>query len=207
MRRVIRTSIRILLAVCLALALILTPARSSDSRYGNFVIRNVRIFDGERVVAADSIAIVDGKIATVGHDVATPVGADTIDGTGDTLLPGLIDAHVHLWLHDLLRMGLVGGVTTQLDMYMRWEQAQQWKNEESNGAYDSADFRTAGTCFAVAGGHGTEANLPPITPISRPVRRRRSLMSASRTAPITSRLCMTTVRASLRCPNRRLKRS
>ena len=25
-------------------------------------------------------------------------------------------------------MGLAGGVTTELDMYMRWEQAQQWKH-------------------------------------------------------------------------------
>jgi hypothetical protein len=64
-------------------------------------------------------------------------------------------------------MGLVTGVTTELDMYMRWDQAQAWKKEEAKGAFDIADFRTAGTCFAVAGGHGTEPDLPPITPIRK----------------------------------------
>src|SRR5216683_6636607 len=159
---------RIVAAVCASLIVVgarvppRTPARNA------FVMRNVRIFDGERVIEANSVAVADGKIVGVGTNVASPPDAQVVDGSGDTLLPGLIDSHVHAWVRDVLEMGLVMGVTTELDMYMRWEEALKWRAEESKGATDIADFRTAGTAIAVAGGHGTEADLPPMIPISRP---------------------------------------
>jgi len=163
--RTLRRLILIFLIACLAAKFSLAAARSDDINNRVFVIRNARIFDGEKIISTNSVAVVDGKIAAVGNDIATPPSAQIIDATGDTLLPGLIDSHVHIWLRDLLRMGLVTGVTTELDMYMRWEEAQRWKEEESRGAYDIADFRSAGTAIAVTGGHGTEAFLPPLTPI------------------------------------------
>ena len=119
------------------------------------VIRNVRIFDGEKIIDANSVAVADGKIVTVGKDVASPPDAQVIDGRGDTLLPGLIDSHVHIWTRDGLRQALVFGVTTELDMFMRWQQAQQWKDEERSST-DIADFRTAGTCITTPKGHGSD---------------------------------------------------
>jgi imidazolonepropionase-like amidohydrolase len=162
-----RRIVRIVAAVCASLVVgaagpARIPARTT------FVIRNVRIFDGERVIEANSVAVADGKIVGVEMNVASPPDAQVVDGSGDTLLPGLIDSHVHAWNRDVLEMGLVMGVTTELDMYMRWEEALKWRAEESKGAADIADFRTAGTAIAVAGGHGTEADLPPMIPISRP---------------------------------------
>src|ERR1700691_4739129 len=159
--------VRIVAAVCASLVVgaaapARTPARNA------FVIRNVRIFDGERVIEANSVAVADGKIVAVGTNVASAPNAQVIDGSGDTLLPGLIDSHVHAWVREVLGMGLVMGVTTELDMYMRWEDALKWRAEESKGASDIADFRTAGTAIAVAGGHGTESDLPPMTPIRGP---------------------------------------
>ena len=40
----------------------------------------------------------DGRILAAGssREVAVPVGVPTLDASGMTLLPGLIDAHVHL---------------------------------------------------------------------------------------------------------------
>jgi hypothetical protein len=162
-----RRIVRIAGAVCASLVLgaaapVRPPARSE------FVIRNVRIFDGERVIEANSVAVADGKIIGVGTNLASSPDAQVVNGSGDTLLPGLIDSHVHAWNRDVLEMGLVMGVTTELDMYMRWEEALEWRAEESKGAADIADFRTAWTAIAVAGGHGTEADLPPMIPISRP---------------------------------------
>ncbi len=45
------------------------------------------------------VLVADGKIVAVGPDVAAPAGAETLALPGTTLLPGLIDLHVHLFLH------------------------------------------------------------------------------------------------------------
>jgi hypothetical protein len=68
----------------------------------------------------------------------------------------------------VLKMDLVMGVITDLDMYMWSQNIAPWREQEERGAPDVADFRTAGTAIAVAGGHGTEKTLPPITPIRGP---------------------------------------
>ena len=163
----IRRLIRIAAAICASLV-IAAATSSQPAMRGAFVIRNVRIFVGEKIIDANSVAVLDGKIVAVGNNVTSPPAAQVIDGTGDTLLPGLIDAHVHAWVREVLEMGLMMGVTTELDMYMDWETAQKWKVEEAKGAFDIADFRTAGTAIAVAKGHGTEPTLPPMIPIRGP---------------------------------------
>ena len=64
------------------------------------LIRDVRLIDG---VADDArphvdVIVVGERIASVdGHDPARPMppGAEVVDGSGRTLLPGLIDAHAH----------------------------------------------------------------------------------------------------------------
>jgi imidazolonepropionase-like amidohydrolase len=133
----------------------------------SFVIRNARVFDGEKVIPRASVVVADGKIIAVGDTMPAPSGAQVIDATGDTLLPGLIDSHVHIWTRDVLASALAFGVTTELDMFMVWREAKAWKEEESKGAYDIADFRTAGTCVTSPAGHGTEEGFP-IPTISTP---------------------------------------
>jgi imidazolonepropionase-like amidohydrolase len=44
--------------------------------------------------------------------LAVPAGTTVVDGTGRTLLPGLIDAHPHATGLSQLRQSLVFGVTT-----------------------------------------------------------------------------------------------
>ncbi|TMR24386.1 amidohydrolase, partial [Nonomuraea turkmeniaca] len=75
------------------------------------LIRNVRVFDGERTVPQADVLIDGGRIAEV---TAGPVDVE-VDGAGKTLLPGLIDAHAHAWDGDL-EEALKFGVTTELDM-------------------------------------------------------------------------------------------
>lgn len=66
---------------------------------GTFVIRNARIVT---VSGADiengSIVIRDGKIEAVGTNVSVPVGAQTIDGRGLSVYPGMIDAGTNMGL-------------------------------------------------------------------------------------------------------------
>jgi imidazolonepropionase-like amidohydrolase len=45
------------------------------------------------------VLVADGKIVAAGPDVAAPAGAETLALPGATLMPGLIDLHVHLFLH------------------------------------------------------------------------------------------------------------
>ena len=80
---------------------------------GSFVIRDVRLFDGERVVERTNVRVEGGKIVDVGTGAVDP-SVPVVDGTGRTLLPGLIDAHTHSW-GDALERAVVFGVITQLD--------------------------------------------------------------------------------------------
>jgi imidazolonepropionase-like amidohydrolase len=66
-----------------------------------FAIRSVRVIDGTgRTIERATVVIRGNLIAAVGsdRDLAIPHGAAKIDGRGLTLLPGLIDCHVHLCL-------------------------------------------------------------------------------------------------------------
>lgn len=61
------------------------------------VIENVTIIDGTGRTPVDgqTVLIQDGVIRDVGAEIMIPLGAQTIDGTGKTLIPGLIGLHNH----------------------------------------------------------------------------------------------------------------
>jgi imidazolonepropionase-like amidohydrolase len=83
----------------------------SKSHGAVVALTNVRVFNGEGL-SAPSTVIIDGQI--IGNPEATPT--QTIDAQGAVLIPGLIDAHIHLTgLEDLVEMAKYG-VTTALDM-------------------------------------------------------------------------------------------
>jgi imidazolonepropionase-like amidohydrolase len=64
------------------------------------VFQNVRVFDGEKIHQSASVVVKDGKISSVSSTQPPNIeGATTIDGAGHTLLPGLIEAHMHAHIH------------------------------------------------------------------------------------------------------------
>src|SRR6266498_5832391 len=60
------------------------------------VFRNVDVFDGSHLIRSTTVLVCDGMVRAIGEDIPIPSFAEVIDGKGKTLLPGLIDAHVHL---------------------------------------------------------------------------------------------------------------
>lgn len=123
------------------------------------LFRGARVFDGEAVLEASDVLVRDGLIAAVGTGLEAPPGAVVIDAAGHTLLPGLIDAHVHVF-GDALRDALMFGVTTSLDMFTEVGAARGLKAEQKAGnVADRADLFTAGTLVTAPGGHGSEYGL------------------------------------------------
>jgi imidazolonepropionase-like amidohydrolase len=71
------------------------PDTGGDTpRAGDLVIRRARIVDGNGVRGPTSIRIAAGKITAIGDDVGA--APNELDVAGATVMPGLIDAHVHL---------------------------------------------------------------------------------------------------------------
>jgi len=147
---VVRTMAVVLL---FAFSTSLLPAQSGD---GAYVIRNVRVFDGESVAERQTVVISEGKISAVGSAVAIPAGAQEIAGEGRTLLPGLMDAHVHLPLFGAagaLQQNLAFGVTTAIVMGTNQQGMSQVKQIEAADSFDAASILTAGPVATVPGGH------------------------------------------------------
>ena len=134
------------------------------------VFDDVRVFDGERDLGVTDVVVREGVIISIGQvDLATPnPDIEVIAGQGKTLLPGLIDGHVHIAMISQLDQAAAFGVTTVLDMFMdevtmRAIQRQQAKGKLAN----AADLRSAGTLATAPGGHGTEYGFA-IPTIERP---------------------------------------
>src|SRR6516164_6447328 len=134
------------------------------------LIRDVRVFEGERVLEHRNVLLEDGKISRIAGPELKAANAEVVDGQGRTLLPGLFDAHVHLPnpIEKASHQSLVLGVTTQLDMFNGGERLKLIKKLQSEDRPDLADMRTAGTGATVPGGHPTEMGGGPIPTITAP---------------------------------------
>ena len=113
-------------------------------------ITNARVFDGERVLPETTVVVDGPRIAAVGGQ--PPVGADVLDAGGATLLPGLVDAHVHT-SEEALAVALRFGVTTELEMQGRHTSNDRGHITENDSV---ADVRSSGFAITPPGGHPSE---------------------------------------------------
>ena len=149
-----------------------------------YLIRGARIFVGNGQVLEDgSVLVREGKIAQVYHGAApdpNSLKAEAIEAAGKTLLPGLIDVHVHLGApggfypemskydpkKNMLRhlaAYLYSGVTTVRSVGDNLDMVLEARALVNRGEFLGAEVSTCGPLFTAAGGHGTEyfRNLAP----------------------------------------------
>ncbi|WP_202805902.1 amidohydrolase family protein [Actinopolymorpha alba] len=123
----------------------------------------MQIYDGRGVLDATHVRVVDGRIDAVGD--ASIQGEDDalVNGRGGTLLPGLIDAHVHL-LPGCTQLAAVFGVTTLIDQFSKPEVIEPETAAVGASTRGSgpvrADLRTSSVGATAPGGHPTMAYAP-----------------------------------------------
>ncbi len=124
----------------------------------SFLIRDVRIFDGQNFIENTDIEISEGLITAINSDLSASNNINIIDAKGKTLIPGLIDAHVHTYgsaLSDNLRFG----VTSSLDMFTDVNLFQSYKSKRNDRQSANHDLFSAGMLATVEGGHGTQYGI------------------------------------------------
>ena len=113
-------------------------------------LTDVRVFDGTSL-RPGTVVIEDGRIGT------DPAGADVVDCGGAVLVPGFIDAHVHLHGPESLTTLADHGVTTALDMAC-WPAERLAELRRTGGP---TDFRSAGLpAIGPAGPHSRIPGMP-----------------------------------------------
>ncbi len=153
-----KTTALTLLATCIATAFATALVTPVTALAAPTLVQDVRVFDGERMHAKRSVLIDNGKIVSADFRAAIPAGATIVNGAGKTLLPGLIDSHVHAYRH--LELPLLFGVTTQVDMFTSVQVMQDVTSKMKAGTNASqADLFSAGTLVTAPGGHGTEYGM------------------------------------------------
>ena len=167
---------RACLLACLLIRL--TSAQSEQAGPHAIVLHAARLLDIEsgRVLTPGEVLVEGERISEVGSKVTHPPGAQTIDLGTRTLLPGLIDAHVHLFLHpgaeDLqtveesvpqrtivallaARDDLMAGFTAERDMGTEGAGSADTavRNAIDSGLIPGPRLRISGNAVDILGGH------------------------------------------------------
>ncbi len=70
---------------------------SSAHTDGGYLLRNGRVLDPANGVDREAdLLIQEGRVSRIARQIQAPRGCETLDVTGSLVVPGLIDAHVHL---------------------------------------------------------------------------------------------------------------
>jgi imidazolonepropionase-like amidohydrolase len=174
-----RSAVIVLLAVSAAYAQTTAGAQTK-------ILHAARLLDIETggMLAPGELLIRGDRIVEAGVKVAHPEGAETIDLGDRTLMPGLIDVHVHLFLHpgaeDLqtiqesvpertikailnARDDLMAGFTAERDMGTEGAGSADTavRNAINEGLIPGPRLRISGNAVSILGGHEDAINYNP----------------------------------------------
>ena len=128
------------------------------------LIRDVRVFDGVDVHEKRSVLIDGNRIEEDDFRGPAPGDAWVVTCAGCTLMPGLIDAHVHAYAG--LDDALMFGVTSVFDMFtLPTMTAASRARTAAHLNPGEADLYSAGILATAPGGHGTQfgIDVPTLT--------------------------------------------
>ena len=148
---------------------VLRAARMLDVAAGKVVSPGLLVIDGNRIVAVGG---------------ALPAGAEIIDLGDVTLMPGMIDAHVHLFLHpgaedlqtveesvpkrtliamDAARLDLMAGFTAERDMGTEGAGSADTavRDAINTGLFPGPRMRVCGNAIDLLGGHEDANHFNP----------------------------------------------
>jgi imidazolonepropionase-like amidohydrolase len=173
-RRLILTSVPLLLLILAANAV----GQSQAAPARPIVLHAARLLDIKtgRIIKPGEILVQGERIVEVGSSVKHPAGAEVLDLGDRTLLPGLIDAHIHLFLHpgaeDLqtvqesvpqrtitatlaARDDLMAGFTAERDMGTEGAGSADTavRNAINEGRIPGPRLRISGNAINILGGH------------------------------------------------------
>ncbi len=165
---------------------LLTCGLSAQTQPHVIVLHAARLLDveGGKIVAPGEVLVEGERIVAAGTSVAHPAGAEVIDLGDTTLMPGLIDAHVHLFLHpgaeDLqtveesvpqrtiiatltARADLMAGFTAERDMGTEGAGSADTavRDAINSGQIPGPRLRISGNAIDILGGHEDANNFNP----------------------------------------------
>lgn len=150
------------------------------------VLHAARLFEVEagKIVSPGEVLVEGDRIRAAGTSVEHPAGAEVIDLGDTTLMPGLIDVHVHLFLHpgaeDLqtvqesvpqrtiyatlaAKADLMAGFTSERDMGTEGAGSADTAVMRSinEGLIPGPRLRISGNAISILGGHEDAVNFNP----------------------------------------------
>lgn len=150
------------------------------------VLHAARLLDVENgtIVSPGEVQVQGERIAEAGSKVSHPAGAEIIDLGDVTLMPGLIDAHVHLFLHPgsedsqtveesvpqrtilatlAAKADLMAGFTAERDMGTEGAGSADTavRNAINAGLIPGPRLRISGNAIDILGGHEDANNFNP----------------------------------------------
>ena len=164
------------------------PARAEPAPPRPIALKAAHLFDSVsgKLVEHGVVVVVGSKIQAVGADAKIPENAQVIDLGEATLLPGFIDAHVHLssqgspqWFHDFYddimrfpaeqalygahfaKLTLEAGITTVRDVGSSDYIALGMRNAITAGMIPGPRMLVSNYAIGSTGGHADQYPAPP----------------------------------------------
>jgi imidazolonepropionase-like amidohydrolase len=172
----------------LLLCLVFSPIAFAQSQSSSepIILHAAHLLDMEsgKIISPGEILVQGERIAEVGSSVSHPAGAQTIELGDTTLMPGLIDSHVHLFLHPgnetlqtveesvpqrtiqatlAARADLMAGYTAERDMGTEGAGSADTavRNAINSGEIPGPRLRITGNAISILGGHEDALGFNP----------------------------------------------